>query len=140
MAVTKTINLNFIKALGNKEVDLSTDSFKLALSPMELSAISKYADLSTDELANGNGYTTGGGALILEYDWAVDDNEGVVNLHWETHTVTAAGGTLEFSSAAIYDDTHPDDLAVGIINLGTTVTVTDGNNFDFTQLGFELYQ
>jgi len=57
---------DFIDDLGKELHDMVNDTFKICLlddGHTPNSAHSTYADISGDELSNGNGYTTGGATL-----------------------------------------------------------------------------
>ena len=74
---------NFIDRLGEKVYDMPNDTHKLVLlddghTPNATHV--DYADISGDELSNGNGYTTGG--------------ETLTGVTW-----TLTGGTVKFDAA-----------------------------------------
>lgn len=51
----------FAATMLNGTIDLATDTFKILLTnTLPVAANSVYADVSAGEMANGNGYTTGG--------------------------------------------------------------------------------
>lgn len=94
------------------------------------------------EVANGNGYTTGGIALDITAaggsDWTVSEpgTDGVqvnalANKQW-----TASGGSLAAAGAAIVVDQAGTDKVWAIFDFGGTVTVTDGGTLTMT--GCEL--
>ena len=93
----------------------------------------KYADITaatSDELANGNGYTTGGATLATYasgpnnatptvetgtgawIDWTVDPS-------WPASTFTTSG-------CFVYDDTHANKLILFIIDFGGDKSVSAG--------------
>lgn len=93
----------------------------------------KYTDITaatSDEVANGSGYTTGGVTLatyasgpnnatptaitgtVAWIDWTTDPS-------WTSATFTASG-------CFIYDDTHANKLIVGIWDFGGDKTVSAG--------------
>lgn len=121
------------KKLTDGTFDLDTHSFKVALTTSSqvldatfagTSTDARYADL-TNELANGNGYTTTGQAL------------GSVTLTRSTGTVAfdAADPTWTFSASktfkylVLYDDTDSNDGLVGFWDLDTgggSITISSG--------------
>lgn len=118
------------KKIGDGTFDLDTHTFKMALSTATQSLDATFAGSSTDaryadltnEVANGNGYTTGGKTLTATWvratgtiTWDVDDQA------WTASTFTA-------KYAVIYDNTstNKDLLAACELESGSTVTVTAG--------------
>ena len=91
---------SFREYLGEGDFDLSGASvgFKMALHTSAASALVNTATLSTqsslaNEVANGNGYTTGG-ASVTSRTWAAGASAGV--FRWDSTAVvwTATGGTI----------------------------------------------
>ena len=88
-----------------------------------------YADVSASELANGNGYTTGGAAMS-GYAVAVDDTNDRADATWNNVSWTASGGSIGPSPGAIpFIDSHASDLCIGFIDFTTDQTATDGGTF-----------
>ena len=61
---------NFIDKIGEKVYDMPNDTFKMVLlddGHTPSAAHVDYADISGDELSNGNGYTTGGATLSVTW-------------------------------------------------------------------------
>ena len=105
MAVTAKLYGKFFSSLTNKEIDLNSDTIKVALCTSSYTpdqdAHDYYNDL-TNEVANGNGYTTGGATLgtpTFTYTGASNtftfDGDDV---SWSSSTITAR-------YAIIYDST-----------------------------------
>ncbi len=94
----------FLINLGNKVMDLDGDTFKMQLHTSTYSpsatADNVKADLS-NEVANGNGYTTGGYTLT-SMSWS-----GTTTITWDAAdaTWTASGGSITCRYAVIVDDT-----------------------------------
>ncbi|MCK4525979.1 hypothetical protein KAW18_01305 [candidate division WOR-3 bacterium] len=88
-----------------------------------------YADVSASELANGNGYSTGGntlaGVAVTE-----DDTDDWTEVTWDNTSWTASGGAIGPSPGAIiYDDTPTSpqaDPIIGYIDFGGDQTQADG--------------
>lgn len=120
----------FLKYLGNKEVDMDTDAFKAVLSnvaPVQATSL-VLADIT--QIVNGNGYTTGGVALA-GLSWA-ETGAGSGIWQWTVNDFswTAAGGSIAaFRYIVVYDDTHASDALVGYIDYGAALTITVGNVF-----------
>lgn len=116
--------------IGDGTFDLDNDSFKCALftsSYTPAATDSSYTTISGDEVANGNGYTTGGVALS-SVTWT--ESSGTVTFDFSDPSWTASGGSIVCRYAVIYDDT---DAGKGLIamslldNTPADVTTTDGN-------------
>lgn len=117
---------------GKGEIDFGSDAFKVAL----LTSASNVADLTLDDyadltgqVANGNGYATGG-APLTGVTWSPAGGGATMTLDADDVQWAAAGGNITARYAAIYDDTHPNKALVAYCLLDTTpadVTVTDGN-------------
>ena len=111
---------NFTASTGN--------TFKIALLKAAASgsgtfgaATTSYSNLSTDELANGSGYTTGGNTLVsitpvASGTTAICDFD---NTTWSAATFTTSG-------ALIYNDTSS-DAAVAVLSFGGDQQVSSGD-------------
>ena len=112
---------NFTASTGN--------TFKLAL--MKATAVgsgtygaatTSYDNLSTDELSNGSGYTTGGNTLVsvtpvADGTTAVCDFD---NTTWTSATFTTCGGI-------IYNDTAAGNPACAVLSFGGDQQVSSGD-------------
>ena len=102
-----------------------------------------YADVSASEVANGNGYTTGGATLAGA---AVTVSVTLDNaiLSWSNTEWTASGGSIVASGAIIYDDSTTvvaDDYADAIlsyIDFSGDVTVVDGQILKITNINITV--
>lgn len=119
-------------ALATKEIDFSSDTFKIILMAsgftFDPDTHHGYADVSASELANGNGYTTGGntlaGVVVTE-----NDTTNLCEITWNNTTWTASGGNIGPSPGAIiYDDTTTTsaDCIIGYIDFDSEQTEPDG--------------
>jgi hypothetical protein len=116
--------------IGDGTTDLNSHTFKMALFTSASNANtltnSTLASL-TNQVANANGYTTGGNTLA-SVTWT--QTGGVATFDAADSTWTASGGSITARFAVIYDDTSASDSLVCVCLLDTTpadVTVTDGN-------------
>lgn len=110
MAATSKFYGLFWKSLANKEIDMDSDTFKLALFTSSLSInqdTHQYFDASpytSNQVANGNGYTTGGATVspvTVSYDAATNRlSFDCADASWTTATFTARYGILYDSSPA----------------------------------------
>lgn len=127
---------SYSEKVGNKEIDLGGDAFKMALvlsgyTP-DPAADDEYADISAYEHAEGTGYTTGGAAMT-GVTWTRSGRTSAFKasaVQW-----TASGGSLVARYAVIYDDTVAGKPLVAyclLDNSPADVTVTDGNILKIT--------
>lgn len=114
---------NFTTTTGN--------TFKIALAKATASVTGTYGVATTsyttltgnsDELPNGNGYTTGGNTLVsitpvADSTTAVCDFD---NTTWSSATFTTSG-------AIIYNDTAAGDPACAVLNFGGDQQVSSGD-------------
>lgn len=129
-----TIASNKLKyCLATKQIDFSADVFKIILMAdgftFDQDTHHGYADVSASELANGNGYVTGGntlaGVVVTEDD--VDDR---TECTWNNSAWVASGGSIgPTPGAIIYDDSlaaPQADPIIGFIDFGGNQTQSDG--------------
>lgn len=123
----------FVEKMADGTCDLDNDTFKVALflSTSNAATLSTtgYAAL-TNEVANGNGYTTGGNTLT-SVTWT--NSSGTLTFDSADTSWTASGGSITARFAVIYDDTAVGDVLVAyslLDNSPADVTATDGNNFN----------
>lgn len=120
---------NFKKLIMNGGIDLDTDTIKVALVTASYTpdqdAHDFYDDL-TNEVANGNGYTTGGASLANKAVTADNtDNEGVFDaddLTWSASTITARAGVLYKSTG-----TAGTSALIAYIDFGSDKSSSSGN-------------
>ncbi len=131
----------FKEFLGEGYIDLDGDNLKMALFLSTSNAATltndEYGDL-TNELSNGNGYTTGG-IVLTGVTWT--ESSGTVTFDCNDPTLTASGGTLTFRFAVIYvvktisaptgTVTSPLICMSLLDNTPADVSVTSGNTLTF---------
>lgn len=128
MAITQTLTTSFKVQLLSGAQNFNTGTtktYKIALytSSATLGASTTTYSGTTNEVANGSGYTTGGQTLTISQ---VPTSSGTTafidfsDVTWSSATITARG-------ALIYNST--DDTAVGVLDFGSDKTSTSG---DFT--------
>lgn len=129
MAVTSTVANKIKYLLATKGIDFSGDTFKCCLMDtgftFDKDTHHYYSDISASEIANGNGYTTGGvtmaGVSVTE-----DDTNDYTTVAWSTNPAwTASGGSISAIGAIVYDDTATSDPIVGYIDFGDSQSVID---------------
>ena len=124
--------------LMDGNIDFNSHAFKIMLMSSSFSfdqdAHAVWADVSSSELADGNGYSTGGQSLTLD-SLTEDDTNDRGEASFDDVTWTASGGSIGPSAGAIIiDDTHASDCIVGYIDFGGAQTATDGGSFQITNI------
>jgi hypothetical protein len=116
---------NFVQNLGAKQFDFSADTFKVMLTnTAPVATNSAYSDISSNELANGNGYTTAGTAATIT-SWL--NSSGTSKWILQPVTFTATGSMGPFRYAVLYDSTT--GKLVGWWDYGSSITPVSGNTF-----------
>lgn len=118
--------------IGKKLIDLSADTFKIALSNTApvLATDDELADIT--QLSTGGGYTggAGGGVTPANRSWA--ETAGASGIWRFTHddvVITASGGSIgPFRYYAWYSDTSTGDKLVGYMDRGSSLTLADGQS------------
>lgn len=130
MAVTIQTYNQFLELLGDGTLDMDTHTFKIALmtSGFVFDATDTiWTDVSGSELANGNGYTTGGLALT-SVTWS--QTSGTVTFDFADPTWTASGAGLSgITDAVIYDDTASGDPLMFALDLGGSFSAIAASQF-----------
>lgn len=119
MAALNKFN-SFVDALFKGGVNLSTDTIKVMLTnTAPVATNSKYADISASELANGNGYATGGTAMT---GVQVANAGGAESLTGSAVTFTSAQGNMgPFRYIVVYDSTT--GVLIGWYDYGASITL-----------------
>lgn len=129
-AMPTSFKVEILKAVHNFTTSTG-DTFKFALGKATASITGTYNASTTsytnltgnsDELANGNGYTTGGGTLssvtpTSDGTTAICD---FADYTWTSATFTTSGGI-------IYNDTATGDPACAVLSFGGDQTVSSGD-------------
>ena len=128
--------------MGLGTINMSSDSFKVALMDVSFTFDRDnhgiWADVSSHDIATTGGYTAGGSVLTTETAWAQDNGNDRAFMEWANETFTATGANMEtFSAAVLYNDTHANDVILGCITFDTAIAVTDGNNFQLQDMGYD---
>lgn len=121
MAITAAFCNSYKKELLDG-VHEASDTYKIALFTSS-ATLSKSTTVynSTNEVANGNGYTTGG-ATLSGFSTSLDGDTAILDWtsdpSWPASTITAAG-------ALIYNSTQS-DKACAVLDFGGDITSTNG--------------
>lgn len=116
---------NFVENLGKKVFNLNSDTLKIALTNTAPNATDNQLSQIT-QIANGNGYTTGGTTVP---NTAYTESGGTGTLVGDQVTFTASGGAMAgFQYAVLYDDTATNDELIGYWDYGSTLTLANAGD------------
>jgi hypothetical protein len=119
----------FAAAMPNGGVALATDTLKLMLTNTAPVATNvQYSDISANEVANGNGYTTGGAAVTTV---SSAQTSGVYKYVGSVPapTWTATGAVGPFRYVVLYDTTPGTKSLTGWWDYGASVSLANTNTF-----------
>jgi len=142
MSGTWHIYDSFSERMADGTCDLDNDTFKCALftsSHTPAQTDDAYSALA-NEVANGNGYTTGG-VTLTSVTWV--ESGGTVTFDCADISWTASGGSIVARYAIIYDDTDAGKQLVALCLPDDTpadITITDGNTGTLTIAGTGVFQ
>jgi hypothetical protein len=116
---------SFLLGLGTEKHNLSSDTLKARLLNVAIdTAWDTWSDCSAYEIANGNGYTTGGVSLTVT-SWSITD--GAVRLIIPSPTWTSSGsGMASYQSLVVVNDTAPSDELCLYVDYGFGRSVAVG--------------
>jgi hypothetical protein len=116
---------SWVRDLGNKKFDMDGDTFKARLlSSAASSSWVQWSDCSANEIANGNGYTTGGVTLTI-VSWSISG--GAVRWMVTSPTWTSSGtGMAAYRTLVVLDDSATNDELVCYIDYGFGRSVAAG--------------
>lgn len=117
---------SFVEALAEKAHDLGADTLKIALTnTAPTSSNTVLANIT--QVANGNGYVTGGSQATQS---SSAQTSGTYKLVLADVVFTASGGTVgPFRYAVLYNDTSTSDQLVGYWDYGSSITLADTETF-----------
>lgn len=119
---------SFVGKLGLGVYDLDADTLKIALtnSAPNVATADELADIT--QIANGNGYTTGGSTVP---NTAYSQSGGTGTLVGDSVTFTGSGaGMATFRYAVLYDDTISGDPLIGYWDYGSGLTLNSGDTLE----------
>lgn len=130
--------------LWEKVIDANNDTFKIALMAsgfaFNRATHSTWSDVSSSEVADGSGYTTGGNSLTGN-TVTKDDTENQGILSFNNTSWTMSGADLTTVGAIIYDDTIASPVAdpiVAYIDFSGAQTTYDGGTFTIANISIPL--
>lgn len=116
----------FMLACLQKKHDLSADTFKIVLTnSLPVRTYTQLSDIT--QIANGNGYTTGGTATTIT---SLAQSNGAYKWVLTDVTFTASGGTMaDFRYQVLFNDTSVNDLLVAWWDYGSTVQLAAASSW-----------
>jgi hypothetical protein len=129
MATFNKFNLT-VQDMGAGVMNLTSDTVKVMLTnTLPVAANHVYSDISAGEVANGNGYTTGGGTITgVSYT----NSGGVSTEAASAFTWTSGPGNMgPFQYAVLYDSTPATKTLLGWWNYGSAVTLIGASGDQF---------
>jgi len=131
---TDTFNFvnDFSEKIADGTHDLDTHTFKVALTNTAPDAADAViADIT--QIANGNGYTTGGTALT-SVTWT--ESSGTATFASDDVVFTASGGAIAtFRYAVLYNDTATGDPLIGWLDYGEGLDLAEGETLTISESG-----
>lgn len=116
---------SFVEALAEKVHNLGSDTLKVVLTnSAPVAGNSVLANIT--QIANGNGYTTGGTTAALT---SSSQTSGLYKLVLASVVFTATGTVGPFQYAVLYNDTAGNDELIGYWDYGSAVTLGSGDTF-----------
>jgi len=116
---------SFVEAVAEKVHNLGSDTLKIALT--NSAPIASNTQLSNiTQIANGNGYTTGGAAVTIT---SSAQTSGTYKLIGNDLVFTASGSMGPFRYAVLYNDTATNDELIGWWDYGSSLTLGASETF-----------
>lgn len=116
---------SFVEALAEKVHNLGADTLKVALTnsaPVNTNTV--LADIT--QIANGNGYTTGGTAATIS---SSAQSSGTYKLVLADVVFTASGSMGPFRYAVLYNNTATNNELIAWWDYGSNLTLASGDSF-----------
>lgn len=116
---------SFVEALAEKSHNLGSDTLKVVLTnSLPVNTNTVLANIT--QIANGNGYTTGGIQATIT---SSAQTAGTYKLVIADVVWTATGAMGPFQYAVLYNDTATNDELIAWWNYGSAVTLASGDTF-----------
>lgn len=117
---------SFVEAIAEKVHNLGSDTLKVVLTNSAPSAANtQLSDIT--QIANGNGYTTGGTQASQS---SSSQTGGTYKLVLTDVVFTASGGSMgPFRYVVLYNDTATNDELIAYWDYGSAVTLASGETF-----------
>ena len=120
---------SFVNYLGTAVMNLNTDTLKVMLTnTAPVAGNTTYASISGNEIANGNGYTTGG-ATVASNAFSQTGGVGTLTGTLANPTWTASGSMGPFRYVVAYDSSAAGAPLIGWWDYGSSLTLTSTQTF-----------
>lgn len=122
----------FVADIHNKVHNLGSDTLKLALTNTAPTSSNTlyHTDIDANELANGNGYTTGGATVGIT---SSTQSSGTYKLIASAAVVWTASGSMgPFRYIVLYNSTASNGPLIGWYDYGSSLTLTALETFTVT--------
>ncbi len=122
----------FVEDLAEGVHDFALDTFTIALSNTAPTAATDDELVDITQIANGNGYTTGGQALDNPTS---SQTSGTYSFNADDEVFTASGGTMAtFQYAVLYNNSATNDEIICYWDNGSGISLADTESctIDFT--------
>ena len=116
---------SFVEALAEKTHNLGSDTLKVALTNTAPNATDTNLAAIT-QIANGNGYTTGGTQASQS---SSAQTSGTYKLVLGDVVFTATGSMGAFRYPVLYNDTATNDELIGYYDYGSSLSLLSGDTF-----------
>lgn len=116
----------FVEFLAEKGMNLGSDTLKVALTNTAPTAATDDQLADITQVANGNGYTTGGTAASTT---SSAQTSGTYKLVLGDVVFTASGSLGPFRYAVLYDDTAAGDELICYWDYASSITLATGETF-----------
>lgn len=116
---------SFVEACAEKAHNLGSDTLKVVLTnsaPVNTNTV--LANIT--QIANGNGYTTGGTTAVTS---SSAQTSGTYKLVLADVVFTASGAVGPFRYAVLYNDTAAADELIGWWDYGSAISLANGETF-----------
>ena len=121
----------FVQNVANAGLNLGSDALKFMLTnTVPVATNNVYTDVSGAEVANGNGYTTGGLAITTTSSTQTSGTYKLL-LAASSTVLTASGAVGPFRYAILYD-TAGSKYLIGWFDNGYSITMASGDTFAVT--------
>jgi hypothetical protein len=142
-ASTFTFYQDFKEQLGKAVHNLSSHTFKIALTNTAPNTATHAVLADITQLSTGGGYTGGAGGGFALDSVTYTESGGTGTFIATDEVFTASGGSVgPFRYAVLYNDTasSPADALIGYLDYGSAITLADGESitFDFTTSIFTI--
>jgi hypothetical protein len=127
MAISAYMYGNNVLGAYNKEIDWDTDTIKVALLTESYTPAQThdfYDDL-TNEVANGNGYTTGGATLGSKTQ-TYTTGTGVTKFDAADSSWTSATFTFRYAAVYVATGNSATSRLIGYVDFGENITIVSG--------------